>query len=85
MRMPNMTAEMSLYRGGRYLGIAGGVPSHNSVSAATLICNSICLASWGIGCAIFCRSDTNCLKQCGADAIKTCCIGSAPVVGPILA
>ncbi|MGB3940900.1 MAG: hypothetical protein WBK96_05345 [Candidatus Manganitrophaceae bacterium] len=82
--MPKMTAEVSLYRGGRYFGFAGGLPSQNSVSPAMLICNSVCLASWGIGCAIFCRSDTNCLKQCGADAIKTCCIGSAPFVEPIL-
>lgn len=95
MRMPGFNAEASfykernaersLYRGGHSLRFAGGVSSRNSVSPATLICNSVCLASWGIGCAIFCRSDTNCLKQCGADAIKTCCIGSAPVVGPILA
>lgn len=84
MRMPNMTAEATLYRRGGYGGFAATAPFHSTVSPATLICNSVCLASWGIGCAIFCRTDTNCLKQCGADAIKTCCVGSAPFVEPIL-
>lgn len=86
MRMPTMTAEASLARGASYAGL--GLVGSNSQGALQVVpqqltCNSICLASWGLGCAIFCGSDTACLKQCGIDAIKACCIGAAPIIDAI--
>lgn len=84
MRMPTMIAEASLARGATYAGLAGA-HSHGALQVVPqqLTCNSICLASWGLGCAIFCRSDAACLKQCGIDAIKACCIGVAPIIDAI--
>lgn len=84
MRMPTMTAEASLARGASYTGLARGDSAGAlQIVPQILTCNSVCLGSWGLGCAIFCRSDTACLKQCSIDAIKACCIGAAPIIDTI--
>lgn len=79
MRMPNMTAEMSLYRGGPSLGTAGGGPSYNGLPAQ-LECSALCLGAWGLACAFRCQSDLGCQARCVTDAIVACCVGKAPIL-----
>jgi len=82
MQLPAMTAEASLGRAAGFRGIPGDDPGDGQVlPAATrlapvsplLDCNAACLGSYGIGCAIFCRSDLFCQQQCIKDAIAACC------------